>query len=176
MSQMKNFLIAVLGIVFIFIASSQILLSGKANNIYLKFKAQNEIPVSYTIDQWNSQTHLDIDQFDVNIIQSNLNMFNNKSLISYTVEGHITSTEDWKHEISHVYISDRLNNDSSLEVDRIFEIIPIVGNTKNKKEKAYQATFNFTNKQIINTSKWANNKILFICGEHREIIELYQDK
>ena len=50
-------------------------------------KPKIEIPVTYTISWWSYQNDLVIDSLKIKIIESKLNLFNSKSLISYSVYG-----------------------------------------------------------------------------------------
>ena len=46
-----------------------------------------EVPITYNISWWSYQEDLTIENLEVNIIESKLNLFNSKSLISYTIKG-----------------------------------------------------------------------------------------
>lgn len=64
-----------------------------------------EIPVTYNVGWWANQEALSIDSLKIEIIESKLNLFNEKSLISYEVSGQLTNEQHWKAEIKEVHIS-----------------------------------------------------------------------
>ena len=99
---------------------------------------KNQIEVVTDIGWWAFQKELKIDNFTVKIVESKLNLFNNYSLISYTVKGKLKGNNNWKPYIGNVHISQRfireynrdlhpyLDKDTSKIPEAIIEITPIV--------------------------------------------------
>jgi hypothetical protein len=139
-------------------------------------KPKYEIPIKYTIGWWAHQEDLTIDSFKVTIEESKLNLFNAKSLISYSIIGQVKIKNTWQPSIREVHISERINSDSTQSFDRIIEITPIVGVEENKNLNGGVTTFKFKNEHTIVSNKWGINKIKFICGQKEQIIELKQRK
>lgn len=135
-----------------------------------------EVPVIYNVSWWSYQDDLIIEDFKVNIVESKLNLFNSKSLISYSIKGKIKFDEKWKSYIKEVHISERVNKDSTQNVNRIIEFTPIVKVKKNKSLNGGIKEFEFKNEHIITSGKWGWNRIKLICGNKEEIIELQQRK
>ena len=46
-----------------------------------------EIPITYNIGWWSNQNGLTIENLEIEIVESKLNLFNSKSLISYKING-----------------------------------------------------------------------------------------
>lgn len=136
-----------------------------------------EIPITYNVGWWPYQSDIQINDFEINIIESNLNLFNSESLISYSISGKAVYKGSWKPFIEEVHISERINNDTTLKVQRIIEITPVVAVDKDD-ETVEESTvpFEFTNQHIITSGNWGSNNVLLICGEHEKIIELIQSK
>ena len=118
-------------------------------------KPKNEIPITYNIRWWSNQENLIIDSLKIEIIESKLNLFNSKSLISYSVYGKMKIEKFWKPKI---------------------EITPIIKVVENEKKKEGVEKFNFKNEHTITSNSWGENKIRFICGNKEQIIKLNQYK
>lgn len=139
-------------------------------------KAKYEVPITYNIDWWPYQDSLTIDSLDIKIIESKLNLFNSKSLISYQITGNI-KYYDWILNLKEVHISERINYDTTLNYDREIELTPIIESLKYKEDATREILkFNFRNEHIITSNHWGINRIKFICGDKEQIIELRQAK
>jgi len=135
-----------------------------------------QIPITYNLGWWTDQKALTIDSLNVQIVESKLNLFNNKSLISYRIAGRLTFKGHWQPIINEVHISERINMDSTLPFDRTIEITPVVVDKETKKVNSGVDKFEFVNEHTINSNHWGLNKIKFICGQKEQIIELHQVK
>lgn len=134
------------------------------------------VPVTYNIGWWSQQEALAVNSLSIEVVQSNLNLLNSKSLIAYTVKGSVAYKGNWQPYIAAVHISERLNKDTSLDCDRIIEITPIVKTKQNKSVDGGSDPFTFRNEHIITSNNWGPNRILFVCGEYKQTIELHQSK
>jgi hypothetical protein len=139
-------------------------------------KPKLEIPVTYNIGWWSDQKALTVDSLQVDIIESKLNLFNSKSLISYKVSGLLNYEGHWQPTISEVHISERINLDTTIHCDRIIEITPIIEDKENKNAKGGSDKFEFKNEHTITSNHWGINRIKFICGQKEQTIELRQSK
>ncbi|ENA1803020.1 hypothetical protein ABF179_002442 [Flavobacterium psychrophilum] len=139
-------------------------------------KPKVEIPVTYNIGWWANQKTLTIDTLEINVIESKLNLFNSKSLISYKVAGELTYEGYWQPKIKEVHISERINLDTLINCDRIIEITPVVEVEENRKTKGGKNKFEFKNEHTIISNHWGINRIKIVCGKKEQIIELKQVK
>lgn len=138
-------------------------------------KPKIEIPVTYNIGWWSNQNNLIIDSLKIKIIESKLNLFNSKSLISYSVYGKIKFKEvNWEPVINEIHLSERIEKDSLK--NRIIEITPIISDIEKDKPKNGVKNFKFTNEHTILSNGWGTNTIKFICGDKEQIIKLHQSK
>ncbi len=135
-----------------------------------------EIPITYNVGWWSAQEALSIDSLKIEIVESKLSLFNNKSLIAYEVSGQLLNKQDWEAGIKEVHISERVNADTTLHCDRIIEITPVVKYKEHEKLKVNAERFKFRNEHTIVSSHWGVNRIKFICGKKEQIIELKQHK
>lgn len=135
-----------------------------------------EIPVTYNIGWWSNQKALSVDSLKIEIVESKLNLFNSKSLISYQVIGELTYKGHWQPTIEEVHISERVNLDTTLNYDRIIEITPVIKDIENNKTNGGTDRFEFINEHTIVSNHWGINRIKFICGQKEQIIELRQSK
>lgn len=139
-------------------------------------KPKLELPVTYNIGWWSGQKALTVDSLHIDIIESKLNLFNSKSLISYRVSGKLNYEGHWQPIIEEVHISERLNLDTTLRCDRIIEITPVIEDKENKNANGGSDKFEFRNEHTITSNHWGINRIKFICGQKEQIIELRQMK
>lgn len=139
-------------------------------------KPKVEVPEVYKTGWWTMQKHFVVEKFEVQIIESNLSLLNNKSLISYTIEGQLSSEKEYKAYIKQVHLSERYCNDSLKEYDRIIEITPVIDMKKKKNQLEESTPTTLTNEYLISSINWGVNKVLFVCGKHQKIIELFQRK
>ena len=138
-------------------------------------KPKIEIPITYNIGWWSYQDNLTIDSLKIEIIESKLNLFNSKSLISYSVYGKIKFDDvHWEPNIEKIHLSERIEKDSLK--NRIIEITPIISVTEKDNQKSGVKKFNFKNEHTIISNGWGNNTIKFICGNKEQIIKLQQRK
>lgn len=139
-------------------------------------KAKYEVPITYTTGWWAYQDSLSVNSLDVEVEESKLNVFNNRSLISYRISGEIKYAH-WLLKIKEVHVSERMINDTTLNYNRIIELTPIVATVKQDKEsKGGVAKFNFKNEHLVYSTNWGTNRIKFVCGDREQIIELKQRK
>ena len=107
-------------------------------------KPKTEIPITYNIGWWSYQDDLIIDSLKVEIIESNLNLFNSKSLISYSVYGKMKFDDGrWEPNIENVHLSERIEKDSLNS--RIIEITPIISVTEKDNQISGIRKFKFKN-------------------------------
>ena len=137
-------------------------------------KPKIEVPVTYNIGWWSYQDDLTIDSLKIEIIKSKLNLFNSKSLVSYSVYGKMKFDGHWEPKIENIHLSERIEKDSLK--NRIIEITPIISVSENDKLKGGVKKFNFKNEHTIVSNNWGNNTIKFICENKVQIIKLQQRK
>ena len=135
-----------------------------------------EIPVTYNIGWWSDQKALSIDSLKIDIVESQLSLFNSKSLVEYKVFGHLKYEGQWQPIIKEVHISERINLDTTLHCERIIEITPVIMNKENSKVHVATNKFEFKNEHTITSNQWGINRIKFICGQMEETIEIQQFK
>lgn len=178
-------LITILIIVFVF--GDRLLLSLFFKNLNPR-NPKNQIEETYSIGWWGYQDNMKVDSFKVEVIESNLNLFNSYSLVKYNVKGEMKGKLGWKPFIEKVHISQRfirkynrklhpyLDKDTSKIPEAIFEITPIVKTRKDKDYKEEILKFNFTNEFKIESFHWGNNWIRFQCDSLWTDIILRQTK
>lgn len=140
-------------------------------------KPKLELPVTYNIGWWPFQDSLKIDSIKVVVVESNLNLFNSKSLILYEVFGSLRNQEKSEPFIEKVHLSERFEFDSlNRRSGRIIEITPISSAKENEEYVGQWQPFRFKNEHLITSADWGVNKIKFVCGGHIQSVELRQDK
>src|SRR5687768_16662817 len=93
---------------------------------------KNQTEITYNIGWWSHQGGLTIDKLEIEVVDSRLNLFNNRSLISYTIEGKMTDDKNWEPYLKKIHISERFPTDSSRRTGMI-ELTPVVGVKENNE-------------------------------------------
>lgn len=138
-------------------------------------KPKIEVPITYNIGWWSNQDDLTIDSLKIEIVESKLNLFNSKSLVSYSVYGKMKFDDGhWEPNIESIHLSERIETDSLK--NRIIEITPIISVTEKDNQKGGFKKFNFKNEHTIIANGWGKNTVKFICGNKKQNIKLQQSK
>jgi hypothetical protein len=148
-----------------------------------------EIPVTYEIGWGRShQDAMQIDSFSVEFVESRLNLFNNKSLIKYTVKGKLSGKKHWKPSIQNVHMSQRftreynhdlhpyLDSDTASIPEAIIEITPVIDFTEDPNYAGEVIEFEFTNELLLESFHWGNSWVRFQCKDHWKDLILEQRK
>jgi hypothetical protein len=179
MKKILKILVGIIIIIILILGGTYLYLTDFGRKGILSNEPSNpkiEIPITYNISWWSYQEDLIIDDLELNIVESKLNLFNGKSLISYKIKGNIKYERNWKPNIKELHISERINKDSTQNFSRIIELTPIVEVKDNGRENGGIEYFEFKNEHIITSGNWGWNRIKIICGNKEKIIELQQRK
>ncbi len=131
---------------------------------------------TYRLGWWTKNNIVQIDSFQVDILESRLNLMNHKSLISYTIKGNfIPEQGPRKPIINKIHVSERfinVSNDSGIDQKEVLiEFTPVVGFVDDKNYNGGEIHFNITNERITNSYRWGENKVRFKClDKHCDII------
>lgn len=139
-------------------------------------RPKKEIATTHEIGWWAHQDALAVIQFSVDIVDSRLNLFNSKSLLSYTIEGTLKGSKNWKPYIHTIHLSERYINFATDSAQAIIDITPVI---KVKEKNGYNGEaipFHFTNELIIESLTWGPNNLQFRCAGHEKNMELLQRK
>lgn len=139
-------------------------------------RPKKQIETTYEIGWWAYKQGLHIDQFKVDVLDSRLNLFNNKSLVSYTITGTLTAAKTWKPDVYKIHLSERYSNFGTDSAQAVIEITPVITVKENNKYNGEVIPFHVTNELIIESSGWGTNKLLFKCADREVTIELIQRK
>ncbi len=170
------------GIIIVILALAYYFLLPKLLFYSLSTEPRNpktEIDETHLIGWWSKQEALSVDTFEVKIIDSKLNLFNSKSLISYRIKGSLNYKKGWKPFIKEIHLSERFlthSNDSIGNPDAIIEITPVIGAKNEESYNGEKIEFDITNEKKMNSFHWGNNRIRFKCLENINDIMLSQRK
>ncbi|AUC15897.1 hypothetical protein BTO06_12370 [Tenacibaculum sp. SZ-18] len=138
-----------------------------------------EITETYSIGWWSKQEALNVDSFEIKIIDSKLNLFNSKSLVSYRIKGNLYYEKGWRPFIKEIHLSERFlthSNDSINNPEAMIEITPVIGAEDDESYNGEKIEFDITNEKKMNSFHWGNNRIRFKCLEKINDITLSQRK
>lgn len=161
-----------------------------------------EIPITYNIGWQSYQNTFEIDTFSVELVESQLNLFNSYSLIKYHIKGRLVRNKNnWEPYIKQIHISERvlpqdtlntdtvhtmniaLNKDTTrigeinIQPEAIIELTPVIKTIDNDGYKSGQIIeFDITNEHKIQSLHCGDNYIMIKCGEFEIPIILQQRK
>ncbi len=145
-----------------------------------------EIDVTYDIGWWANQESLKIEAFEVKLVESELNLFNKQSLISYTVKGKLSNSDNWKPFVDKIHLSQRFLNKDYNELhpdsvttempEAIIEITPIIEVVNDNDYNGEKIDFEFTNELKLESFHWGNNWVRFRCADKSKDLFLDQKK
>jgi len=151
-------------------------------------KPKLEIVETNDIGWWPHQECLKIDSFQVEFVESELNLFNSKSLIKYTVKGKLSHKDSWRPYINHIHPSHRflrrhdtnihpyLGKDTINTPEAMIEISPVIKVKNDDKYKGEEIPFEFTNEIKLESFHWGQNWIRFQCYDKWDDLVFMQMK
>ncbi|MCQ0113127.1 hypothetical protein [Zhouia amylolytica] len=147
-----------------------------------------EISETSEIGWWAYQESLKVDSFTVQFVESKLNLFNNKSLIQYTVKGKLSHNGHWKPSIKNIHVSQRFlrqynrelhpfhDSDTTKIPEAMIEITPVIEITDDDNYNGEEIEIEFTNELKLESFHWGNNWVRFQCGNKSQDLILKQRK
>ena len=151
-------------------------------------KPKLEVVETAEIGWWAYQEALTIDSFRVEFVESNLNLFNSKSLIQYTVKGKLSNDKYWRPSVAKVHVSQRflrqyaqslypyLDSDTIKTPEAMIELTPVVDVIRDENYNGEEIAFEFTNELKIESFHWGNNGVRLQCAEQWQDVILEQRK
>jgi hypothetical protein len=137
---------------------------------------KNEIETTFYIGWWAHQGGLDIENLEIEVIDSRLNLFNAKSLISYMISGTISGSKNWEPYVHKIHVSERFPKTDSTANVGLIELTPLIKVKENHNYVDDKIPFKITNEMIVESFHWGNNTVLFRCGKLEKRIVLKQRK
>lgn len=139
-------------------------------------KAKTQVAVTYKLGWWAKNANLNVESFEVKIIESNLNLFNTTAKVAYTITGTMKANAGWEPYIGSVHVSEHFENSDSIKQVAVVEVTPIMNTKKNKKQAAGVTRFKVTNEHLVNAYQWGTNTFRFVCGDFITELKLDQKK
>ncbi len=151
-------------------------------------KPKLEVPVTHQLGWWAYQDGMEIDTFEVKIVKSQLNLFNNKSMLKYRIVGKVKTQNSWRPEIGEIHISERfvrrgmeikegmMESSKETSPEAIIELTPVVIVKDDKSYKGEVRTFDIANEYILPSYHWGSCYVQFKCGKFEKEIKVHQSK
>lgn len=139
-----------------------------------------QIPVSHTVGWWSYQHNVTIRNFLVTVVESNLSLVNDKTLIGYTINGSLQYKAGHKPFVQKIHISEEVVVASFLEEGimprAILKFTPVVAVEEDKKYNGEVIVFEIHNEHLVQSLGWGPNSIQFECGSLKSELILQQSK
>lgn len=139
-------------------------------------KAKTEVKEVHKLGWWSKNANMKIESFEVKIVESNLNLFNSTSKISYTISGTMKSNAGWEPYIGEVHVSEQYEQADSAKQVSVHTFTPVMHTKSNKKHDGGETKFKFTNEHTVSSYKWGENKFRLVCGDFVTELVLFQKK
>jgi hypothetical protein len=141
-------------------------------------KPVSDVPIEYKIGWWSAQEGLVIEKLETVVIFDELNLFNSKALVEYSISGHITYKNGWRPNIKSVYLSERWLSpakDVKTPIGDI-QIIPIVELNSDANYMGEKVNFSIKVQDYLSAGDWGNNIFKVTSLSQQNVIELNQEK
>lgn len=118
-----------------------------------------------------------ITALDVEVIDSRLNLFNSKSLVSVRIKGTMSYQKGWKPYVKYIHIAELLGNgqnDTGHSADVI--LTPFVSCEEDEKYRGEAVDFSLSQEILLYSMNWGKNLYTVRCGEITKSVELHQQK
>ncbi len=147
-----------------------------------------QIPETANIGWWAYQDALTVDTFQVELIESKLNLFNSKSLIRYTVKGQLSYKGHWKPSIKDIHVSQMflrqydkelhpyLDSDTAQTPEALISVTPVIKVMNDEDYNGEELDFEFTNEIRLESFHWGNCRVRFQCSDKWKDLVLEQRK
>ena len=153
---------------------------------YWKLWPKMDVPESYQlgfVDRKRQRDMIRVESLKVDIIFSELSIFNWKSLIQYTVTGTLYNDgplmpQIYKMHVAQQYFLTDLHRTAQLSdgVEAEINLLPLLHVERKSNNKDKITFFSITNQIVVNSMHMGENIIRFQCSNHEAIISLLQRK
>ncbi len=134
-------------------------------------KARSDVPVTYRIDWWSHQKSLEITDFQVEVVDAPLNLFNSKALVRMRIKGTFQGGENRRPFIEKTHISERIAESDSGRNHADFVVTPVVGLKDDKSYSGEAIPFDIKVENHFESLGWGENLYVVRCGPFtREVI------
>jgi len=137
----------------------------------------SDVPFTYQIGWWPYQEFLEVTALRTKIVDSRLNLFNAKTLVSINIQGKIRNDNNWKPYIKAVHISEKVvhsGNFANSEAE--IQVTPIIKTKEDKTYKGEVIEFNINQELIVNSMGWGKNTYIITSQDKKQVIEVQQMK
>ncbi|MGD9006838.1 MAG: hypothetical protein PVG41_02895 [Desulfobacteraceae bacterium] len=136
---------------------------------------RSDVKVINKTGWWPYQNEMQIESFNVEVVEAPLNLFNNEALIAIKITGSIKNDKKWMPYIDMVQISENfIPDDRSLTKE--YTVVPVVAVENDDDYLGENILFNTKIEYIIKTNQWGQNIVYFKCRDIRKEIVLHQRK
>ena len=191
-------------LVFLLLCGNFIIPAGYLCFVHFwKLSPRLEVPETYQIggSGWVGKGLIQVDKFEAEVVYSELNMLNWRSMIQYTISGQIMTRSKGSSSsrsvpvIGKIHVSQRylLMGDSNHSASPSYDIFrpgvaealvdlqPLVGFKSSSEplaanQEKTSAAFSVTNQIVVGSIHMGENIIRFQCGVHWVDLFLYQRK
>lgn len=139
---------------------------------------RSDVQVVRTVGWWSYQQGLTVESLAVRASDERLRLSNNKSLVEYEISGKMVGPRGWKPKISSLFISQRYDPADADQNERIgdFELVPVVGVTKNRKYESEPVPFRIVVQELVESVGWGSHQYEVRCAGIVRRFELRQRK
>ncbi|MGA1839330.1 MAG: hypothetical protein ACMUIU_01785 [bacterium] len=137
---------------------------------------RSDVSFTYRIGWWPYQENLEINNMEVKILDSRLNLFNSKSLIQIIITGYMKNRENWRPYVKKAHISENVIKRASIGAEGEIKITPIIKTKEDKFYKGELLPFCITQELIIHSMNWGENLLHIHCGNIKKTLSLSQMK
>ncbi len=140
-------------------------------------KPESSVPFIYQIGWWPYQEDMEVTSLKIKLLDSRLNLFNGRSLVSLAISGKMRTDKGWRPYIKSVHISEQVIKGGNFAgCRREIRVTPLVGVREDNNYNGELLPFVITQELILFSMGWGKNRFTIISQDQNQEIEVIQKK
>jgi hypothetical protein len=135
-----------------------------------------DVPFIYELGWWANQNEIVVQSIDIKVLDSRLNLFNDKTLVEIVITGEFKPQKKaWRPNIRTVHLSEKAVKGEK-NAEGVITLTPIMGFEKDGSYDGNILPFSVRQEIILNSMNWGANTFHIVCGGIDKILIVSQRK
>jgi len=138
---------------------------------------ESDVPIIHKVGFWGYQDHVELTSLEARVIYGDLNLFNNKSVIEYNLQGEIKFREGGRPYIEKVQISENFSSvGGKLPTSIEIHLMPVVAIEDDETYDGSPLKFDIKVQDYLQSGNWGKNRIRVYSMGLSSQVEVWQRK
>jgi hypothetical protein len=136
-----------------------------------------DVPFRYELGWWANQDEIVVQNVDIKVLDSRLNVLNDKTLAEILITGEFKpQRKGWRPIIRSVHLSEKAIKKENEEAEGEITLTPISGIKKDPSYNGDILPFSVKQEIILPSMNWGKNTFHIVCGGITKVLVVYQKK